>query len=77
MVQLDLYDYFGKEKDPLYMLLNTLNKNSTITINEFEVTLNQYGIYEISNQDIHESRSTLDGCYKFISNYVNDENLFY
>lgn len=76
MVQLDFYDYFGKEKDPLYMLLKTLNENSTITINEFEVTLNQYGIYEICNESIHESKSTLDDCYTFIRNIMGDETLF-
>lgn len=76
MVQLSLYDYVGKEKDPIFLLISKLKENETMAINEFEVKKNQFGKYEIENEDTHEVTPTLDDCYKFIVNNTENEILY-
>lgn len=67
MEQMNLYDYFGKEEDPLFVTVSNINKGETLSIGEHEITLNPYGIYEISSRDeVHESKGSLEACYKYL-----------
>lgn len=63
---MNLYNYLDKEDDPIYQLLLQINVNQSVTISDFDILLNDYGIYEIVNDDIHECKNTMEGCYHFL-----------
>lgn len=71
MRQMSLYDFFGKSNDPLYNKLANLSTGDSFFICEIEVTMNIFGLYEISHSDTHEAFSTIDKCYLELNKIIN------
>lgn len=68
MEQLNMYSYFGKEEDPLFLKLLPLDENKKIVISEYTIIKNQHDLYELSSIDEHESFSSIDHLYSFLKN---------
>lgn len=64
MSQLDIYSYFGVNNDPVYLSICGLKEGEKTTINDFEVTYNNFGLYEVSNEYFHEVFASPEGCYE-------------
>ncbi len=39
------------------------------------ITLNQWGIFEVSNDEFHESFSELQECYDFINEIISESQI--
>lgn len=75
MGQMNLYDYLHKENDPLYKGLAELKAGKTVTISDIEVTLNVFGVYEVSHDQVHDAFSSIEECYRFLNKLFNDIQL--
>ena len=67
MEQVSFYDFFPKQNDPLYLTLEKLTTGDSVQLGEFTVTLNKFGIYEITSEQIHEAKDSLDACYQHLN----------
>lgn len=65
--QLNLYDVLGKEEDPLYQSLKSLNEEEEIKIDSF--TIQKSKLYEVKNDEIHIGFKDVDCCYDFLKPY--------
>lgn len=64
--QLNIFYEFGLENDPFYCQLLNLKKNEVLSFGNLEVVKNNRGLYEISNNEIHDCFSNVMDCYKKI-----------
>lgn len=71
MEQTMIYDYLGKTDDPLYNRLSALEKGQKIILNNAEIILNTFGLFEIESEEIHEGFSNLLDCYNHLCNELN------
>lgn len=74
--QTQLYEYLGISNDPIFNQLKYLKKKEStkIRLNEsvLNISLNSWGIYEVSNGEIHESFRDMNDCYDFINTFLSD-----
>lgn len=66
MEQLHIYDYLKVTSDPLFNQLEKLNKEQTISIKDTKISLNNFGVYEVSTSKKHEGFRDLNSCYKYL-----------
>ncbi|WP_042352278.1 hypothetical protein [Bacillus massiliigorillae] len=71
MEQLSIYNELGHEFDPVYSKLLKVKEEGTIIIHNIKVFLNEFGLYEIEGQDVHDCSSDIDGCYEKIALQVS------
>lgn len=71
MEQLTIYEELGIVDDPIYTLILNLKVNGAIQINGYNIEKNILGLFEISNEDIHECFSSDNLCYKKITSLIN------
>lgn len=64
--QLNIYNYFEADADPLYQKLSSLQVDDEVQIGKYKVLLNRFGMYEVSNDEIQDGFPSIDQCYKFI-----------
>lgn len=64
--QLSIYDYLGKESDPLYQTIKSLEVNQRVQVEDYSITLSKFGIYEINSKNIHEAKSRIEDCYDYL-----------
>ena len=72
MQQVMIYEYLGTEEDPVFTKISDLDRSKTIELEDMELSLNSFGLYEISNESIHEGFSDIMSCYKFICQELRD-----
>jgi hypothetical protein len=58
MEQVNIYEYFGIETDPLFQRIQQLKKGDYIHLEQAVIIINPFGIYEILTEDEHESGTT-------------------
>jgi len=59
-----IYNHLGIKDDPIYLIISKLKKGETKTISNLDISLNNYGFYEVSNECIHEAFNQPEKCYK-------------
>lgn len=64
--QINIYDLIGGIKDPVYEMVASLKKGQSVEVEDMQLSLNQHGLYEISNEELHESFIDVRDCYRFI-----------
>lgn len=69
MEQTMIYDYLGRSDDPLFLDLSKLEKGQRINLNNTDIMMNIFGLFEIETDEIHECFSNISDCY----NYLCDE----
>lgn len=71
--QTHVYEYLGKENDPLYNNIIHLKVNQSLSIPEtkMQVTKTRYEMYEIVSAEYHECYSTPQSLYERISVLLN------
>lgn len=74
--QFNIFDYFESETDPLYQMLEKLEIDQPVQFGPYHVVLNSNQIYEIWNDEVHEGKGTLEKCYRFISDNINNDISF-
>ena len=65
-----LFDFLNIETDPVYQKIQFLNKGDQVVITPFIVQYTEFGIYEISSNDIHEPFNNLNDCYKALNHFI-------
>lgn len=65
-----VYDFLNSDIDPLYQKIQSLNEGEEVIITPFVVQYTEFGIYEITSEDIHEPYKTLDDCYKALNHFM-------
>ena len=75
--QTHVYEYLGKESDPLYINILHLKVNQSIQISEanLQISKTRYGIYEIISVECHECYSSPQSLYEQINVLLNDISL--
>lgn len=63
MEQLNIYHELGLNDDPVYSVLLTLEIDNIIELSGFKVIMNQSGLYEVFNDEIHECFNSIEKCY--------------
>ncbi|MGJ9460675.1 hypothetical protein [Oceanobacillus sp. CF4.6] len=71
--QTHVYEYLGKENDPLYNNIMYLKVNQSLPIPEtnMQITKTRYGMYEIVSDVFHECYSSPQSLYERISALLN------
>ncbi|WP_077706750.1 hypothetical protein [Virgibacillus dokdonensis] len=71
--QTHVYEYLGKENDPIYEDILRVKVNHSLLIPEtkLKVTKNRYGMYEIVSDEQHECYSSPQSLYDRISALLN------
>ncbi|TFJ92830.1 hypothetical protein [Lentibacillus salicampi] len=71
--QFHVYDYLGKENDPLYIAISIMEREESQFIPEIKATvqMNQHGLYEIASKSIHESYTNKEALYDCVNNALN------
>ena len=75
--QIHVYEYLGKESDPLYNNILHLKVNQSIQIPEtnLQISKTRYGMYEIVSAEYHECDSSPQSLYEQISALLNSISL--
>ncbi|MEK3909657.1 hypothetical protein [Oceanobacillus sp. FSL W7-1309] len=66
MQQVMIYEYLGTEEDPVFTKISDLDRGKSIELEDMELSLNSFGLYEVSNEFFHEGFNDIMSCYKFI-----------
>lgn len=69
--QCNIYQYLEQDQDPLYQALKHLSKGQTVQTDEFAITYNQFGLYEVTTPETEIPFSSCGECYKFISRRIS------
>lgn len=71
--QTHVYEYIGKENDPLYNNILHLKVNQSLSIPEtnIQITKTRYEMYEIVSDEYHECYSSPQSLYERISALLN------
>ncbi|OZU88669.1 hypothetical protein CIL03_10290 [Virgibacillus indicus] len=71
--QTQVYEYLGKENDPLYNNIMHLKLNQSLSIPEtnIQITKTRYEMYEIVSDEYHECYSSPQSLYERISALLN------
>lgn len=72
--QTHVYEYLGKENDPLYNNILHLKLDQSLFIPEtkMHVKKTKYGLYEIVSGECHECYSSPQTLYERVSHLLND-----
>src|SRR5699024_528131 len=72
--QTHVYEYLGKESDPLYNNILHLKVNQSIQIpkTNLQISKTRYGMYEIVSAEYHECYSSPQPLYERINALLND-----
>lgn len=72
--QLQLYEYLGKEQDPLYKTILYIQQNSSMYVLErnIYITKTEHGFYELASKWNHECFSTPESLYIRLSDLLNE-----
>ena len=73
MQQVMIYEYLGTEEDPVFTKISDLDKGKSIEFEDMELSLNSFGLYEVSNEFLHEGFSDMYACYKFVCQFLKDK----
>ena len=63
MAQMNIYSYLGITTDPIYLAISKLKAGQTSIISDLNITLTNYGFYEVSTEYIHEAFTDPRECY--------------
>jgi len=69
--QAHVYEYLGKESDPLYNAILSLQINQTIDVQGMMITRTTFGMYEIEANSFHEGFTSSKSIHKRISTILN------
>lgn len=79
MQQIQLYEYLGISNDPIFNQIKDLKIKGSMQVqfpkSVLIITLNSWGIYEVSNEEFHESFSELQECYDFINEIISESQI--
>ena len=75
MEQTFIYEYLGVHSDPVYQMISKLTKGNAIKIGNIDVSLNKFGLYEVTTQDSHDSFRDVQSCYEKICDLAGDYKL--
>ena len=75
--QVNVYEYLGKESDPLFNAICNIQQGYSEYIPEIKVTLikNQHGLYEMASEFNHECYSNKEDLYDCVSEILNYSSL--
>lgn len=78
LIQMNLYDYLFDE-DPLLQKIKKLGQGDSFKLkvsdDYLEISMNFLGIFEVSNEDMHECFSRLNDCYVFVKDFVSEHQV--
>ena len=66
MEQINVFDLLGNDVDPVYETVANLNKGETVVLEDMNLSLNNFGLYELTHESWHECFRNMIECYRFI-----------
>ncbi len=77
MQQSNVYEYLGKEFDPLFHVICNMQQCCSKHIPEIKVTIirNRHGLYEIDSKSNHECYLTKEKLYDCVNEILNTNSL--
>lgn len=69
--QTHVYEYLGKEYDPLYKEIQSLQINQSVNVQGMMITRTEFGMYKVESELIHEGFTSLESIYKRMSEILN------
>ncbi|ARI79041.1 hypothetical protein [Halobacillus mangrovi] len=70
MEQASCFELLEDEWDPIYVELQKFSQaQNVVHISPFTITKNDYDLYEIESEGIHDCVSTLEQCYRYLCEY--------
>jgi len=73
--QTHVYEYLGKENDPLYNEILSLQVNQSVNVQGIMITRTAFKMYEIESKSFHEGFTSSQSIYKRISAVLNAMSL--
>jgi len=73
--QTHVYEYLGKENDPLYNEIFSLQVNQSVDVQGITITRTAFEMYEIESASFHEGFTTSQSIYKRVSAILNAMSL--
>lgn len=64
--QTNIYDLLGESVDPVYKKLSNLKKGESLIHKNINISLNEFDLYEVSNEYCHEGFGDVMKCYRFV-----------
>jgi hypothetical protein len=69
MVQLNIYDFFGAEADPLFQRIIELHPGEKFSIHEG--TIKREHLFELETEDLHEAATSPENIYQKVIHRLN------
>lgn len=69
--QTHVYEYLGKENDPLYKEILALQVNQFVDVQGIRITRTAFGMYEIESRSFHEGFTSLTSIYERVIAIMN------
>jgi len=69
--QTHVYEYLGKESDPLYNDILSLQINQSVYLQGIRITRTAFEMYEIESKSFHEGFISSQSIYKRVSAILN------
>jgi len=69
--QTHVYEYLGKENDPLYNEILSLQVNQSVDVQGIMITRTAFEMYEIESKTFHEGFTSSQSIYNRVSAILN------
>jgi|GEM_PF-1543614 len=69
--QTHVYEYLGKESDPLYNEILSLQINQSVDVQGIRITRTTFEMYEMESKSFHEGFTSSQSIYKRVSTILN------
>lgn len=75
--QIHVYEYLGKDSDPLYKAIHCMHQDCPFRVPESNMyfTKTKHGFYELVSNSCHECFTTPEALYRRISDMLNEQLL--
>lgn len=64
--QSTIFDFLSNDSDPIFVAVSKADKNRCSKVGEMIITKNPLGYYEIESDTIHEQFTSINDCYTFL-----------
>jgi len=71
MEQSTIYDFLGIENDPIFNIINNLQKGQEINLGGVSILLNQTGLYEMETEFSHDCFYSKKHVYHGVSKFLS------
>lgn len=73
--QINVYELLGNDTDPIYEKISKLKQGESSQIKDLTVYLNQFNLYELSSDFLHECFREMMDCYRYVCQLLNEVSI--